>query len=119
MAYKKRYTPYQAYKESVKYYAYHDIDMHKDEILQNREKAGISNMKYVIPSKEIGKNEISVTGFKNGSKVNIKDINGNNLTLVVNNKENIVNEFGVAINPLSYKDNEHNFNYDIVEVAAL
>lgn len=96
--------PYQ--KTQPSYYAYHDIDMHKDEIIGQMKYWHVENMKYVIPNNNVKHGEINIPNYKN-KKIFILD-----KEFTVNNTENYVNEFGIAMNP----DDCNDFKYSIVEV---
>lgn len=96
--------PYQ--KTQPSYYAHHDIDMHKDEIIGQMKYWHVENMKYVIPNNNVKRGEINILNYKN-KKIFILD-----KEFTVNNTENYVNEFGIAMNP----DDCNDFKYSIVEV---
>ena len=101
---KKWKPPYQ--KKQDNYYAYHDIDEHKNQILSQIKYWHVENMKYVIPNINIKPGEVNFP-FCDKIKIIIA-----NREFVVNNTENYVNEFGIAMNPIDCQE----FKYDIMEV---
>ena len=102
---KKWKPPYQKKQDS--YYAYHDIDEHKNQILSQIKYWHMENYRYVILNDNLKDSEVNLPGYKDGSKIFVNDTG-----FIVNNKESTVNEFGIAMNNKMCK----NIKYDIVEV---
>lgn len=86
--------------------AYLDIDEHKEEILKQIKENNLENYKYIIPNEKMKKGEVNYSGI-NKSVVVI-----NNKKYKVNNSEQYVNEFGVAMNPSDCAE----FKYSIIEI---
>lgn len=86
--------------------AYLDIDEHKEEILKQIKENNLENYKYIIPNEKMKKGEVNYPGI-NKSVVVI-----NNKEYKVNNSEQYVNEFGVAMNP----DDCAEIKYSIMEI---
>lgn len=102
---KKKYVPYSKSNETYTY-AFHDIDDHKDEILGQVHYWHLENYKYIIPNNNLKQGEVNYPGFdKDKIFVNGKEYK-------INNKEQYVNEFGIAMNPIDCNE----FKYSIVEV---
>ena len=103
-------------------YAYHDIDMHHDEIAWEIEKNGLSNLRYVMTRYELKHHEINAPGFKHKSKVKIISVFGDDekeIELTVNNSEDYVNEFAVAISPYLQYQLGYDFQYNTVRVENI
>lgn len=102
--YKKPYKP--SYNSGSSTFAYHDIDANKEAILGQIKYWHVENFKYIIPSNNVKKGEVNYPGF---DKPKIF-INGKEYK--INNSEQFVNEFGIAMNP----DDCNEFKYSICEV---
>ena len=87
-------------------YAYHDIDANKQYILNSIKYWHVENYKYIIPNSNVKSGEVNYPGF---DKPKIF-INGKEYK--INNSEQFVNEFGIAMNP----DDCNEFKYSICEV---
>ena len=86
--------------------AYLDIDEHKEEILKQIKENNLENYKYIIPNEKIKKGEINYPRCSK-SKIVIE-----NKEYIVNNSEQYVNEFGIAMNPSDCAE----FKYSIIEI---
>ena len=86
--------------------AYLDIDEHKEEILKQIKENNLENYKYIIPNEKMKIGEVNYPGI-NKSVVVI-----NNKEYKVNNSEQYVNEFGIAMNPNDCAE----FKYSIIEI---
>ena len=105
---KKKYIPYSKSNETYTY-AFHDIDMHKEEIMENMHCFDLDNYFYCICNPDIKPNEINAPEFEDGRKIFLT--NGyHSEILIVNNSEKYVSPFAVAVNPI------HNFNWEVVQV---
>lgn len=105
--YKKKKTTYKpSYNKGPDTFAYHDIDANKEVILGQIKYWHVENFKYIIPSNNIKKGEVNYPGF---DKPKIF-INGKEYK--INNSEQFVNEFGIAMNP----EDCNEFKYSICEV---
>lgn len=93
-------------------YAYHDIDEHKYEILGQIAYWHVEDYRYVIPNNNVKPGEINIVmpDVCNGNTIKIYDTE-----YIVNNTEQFVNEFGVAMNP----NDCNNFKYDTVKVESI
>ena len=103
--YKKPYVPFQ--KKENDYYAYHDIDAHFNQILNQIKYWHVERYRYVIPNNNLKDYEVNLIDYKDGSKIFI-----DNVEFTVNNKDSTVNIFGIAMNNNMCK----NIKYNIVEV---
>ena len=103
-AYKKPYKP--SYNSGPSTFAYHDIDANKDQILGQIAYWHVENFKYIIPNSNVKSGEVNYPGF-NKPKIFI-----NGKEYKINNTEQYVNEFGIAMNP----DDCNEFKYSIAEV---
>ena len=119
MPYYKKKTYKKGYnKQSTTYtpcpdtYAYHDIDEHKYEILGQIAYWHVEDYRYVIPNNNVKPGEINIVmpDVYNGNTIKIHDTE-----YIVNNTEQFVNEFGVAMNP----NDCNNFKYDTVKVESI
>lgn len=95
---------YNYQKYPIDYYAYHDIDMHADTIRRSIQRDDMESYRFVISSPLISKeSEVVIPGYKDGIKVKLSTVKGDDLiytkALTVKNLPNIVNEFGLAVNP--------------------
>lgn len=86
--------------------AYLDIDEHKEDILKQIKENNLENYKYIIPNEKMKKGEV------NYPRINKLVVVINNKEYKVNNLEQYVNEFGVAMNP----DDCTEFKYSIIEI---
>lgn len=102
--YKKPYKP--TYNSGPDTFAYHDIDANKEQILSQVKYWHLENYRYIIPNNNIKPGEVNYPGF---DKTKIF-INGKEFK--VNNSEQFVNEFGIAMNPQDCNE----FKYSIAEV---
>ena len=108
---KKKYIPYSKSNETYTY-AFHDIDEHKYEILGQIAYWHVEDYRYVIPNNNIKPGEINIVmpDVCNGNTIKIY-----NTEYIVNNMEQFVNEFGVAMNP----NDCNNFKYNTVKVESI
>ena len=109
---KKKYTPYYSKSNETHYYAFHDIDEHKYEILGQIAYWHVEDYRYVIPNNNVKPGEVNIImpDVCNGNTIKIYDTE-----YIVNNAEQFVNEFGVAMNP----NDCNNFKYDTVKVESI
>lgn len=110
MGYYKKKTSYKSYKPTYnkgpETYAYHDIDANKDQILSQVKYWHVENFRYIIPNANVKHGEVNIINY-NKPKIFI-----NGKEFIVNNSEQYVNEFGIAMNP----DDCQEFKYSIAEV---
>lgn len=95
---------YQRQYQEEKLYAYHDIDMHADTIRRSIQRDNMESYRYAVCSPLILKeSEVVIPGYKDGTKVRLSTVKGDDLiytkALTVKNLPNIINEFGLAVNP--------------------
>lgn len=109
--YKKK-TWSQPASNQPRYFAYHDIDEHKYEILGQIAYWYVEDYRYVIPNNNVKPGEVNIVmpDVYNGNTIKIYDTE-----YIVNNTEQFVNEFGVAMNP----NDCNNFKYDTVKVESI
>ena len=109
-AYKKPYKP--TYNSGPSTFAYHDIDANKEQILGQIAYWHVEDYRYVIPNNNVKPGEINIVmpDVYNGNAIKIY-----NTEYIVNNTEQFVNEFGVAMNP----NDCNKFKYDIVKVESI
>lgn len=118
---KKTYGGYPSQNYSgPSYYAFHDIDMHKEEIDYNIRSEGMENYKFVISNPSIKMGRVNAPGYPNGKKLRIFKSGNYNLldaiVMTVDNSENLVNEYGICINPKDAKTGGYDWNWDIAQV---
>ena len=108
----KRYLPKKSNNSEPWYYAYHDIDANKEQILGQIAYWHVEDYRYVIPNNNVKPGEINIVmpDVYNGNAIKIY-----NTEYIVNNTEQFVNEFGVAMNP----NDCNKFKYDIVKVESI
>ncbi len=118
--YKKSYKPSSYnYNQQKGTYAYHDIDEHHDWIKRGIEMQGLQNNRYIILNDNVKDGEINAPGFADGTKLLIirfpleayRQIND---IFVVNNKEELVSDFGCAVNSEMCKKLGVDLNLDTV-----
>ncbi len=104
-------------------YAYHDIDAHKDNIISNIKRNGLSDYKYVLVQKNnnLKPNEICAPGYMNGERIKLlkaPGINDINISseYIVNNTELLCNEFGVVIKNCNI---DYDFDGDIIQIIKV
>lgn len=118
--YRKPYNNYYNKQETEYNYVYHDIEMHIDEIERNIIYAGLQNYKFIMSCKDIKKGFVNAPGYEDGEDLKIFITNGDNpikiLELTIDNSEELVSEFGIAVNPEDIKESGYDLNYDIVSV---
>lgn len=118
--YKKSYKSNSyGYNQSTGSYAYHDIDEHHDWIKYMMDVHGLSNYRYISISDDVKEGEIVAPGFADGTKLMIvrypiESYRQIQSAFVVNNKENIVSDFGCAISKSLSMKLGCDFNYDVV-----
>ena len=102
--YKKSYKP--SYSSGPDTYAYHDIDEHQEQIKGQIAYWHLENYRYIIPNPKVNPGEVNIINYDK-PKIFI-----NGKEFIVNNSEQYVNEFGIAMNP----DDCQEFKYSIAEV---
>lgn len=130
MAYNKRYkkSSYKSnsygYNQPTGSYAYHDIDEHHDWIKYMMDVHGLSNYRYISVSDDVKEGEIVAPGYADGTKLMvvrypIESYRQIQSAFVVNNKENIISDFGCVINGSMAKKLGCDFNFDIVNLQEV
>ena len=124
--YKKRNYPKKQYnnpyKNETTYYAYHDIFEHKDEIIHEQRVNDLRMFKYVISNESIKIGRVNAPGYPDGSRISIYKVPGcgsiDGVSMIVDNSENVVNEFAIAMHPQDVKLCGYDWSYDIVQVEV-
>ena len=122
MAYSKYKKPYKpsSYKiQENNTYVYHDINEHHDWIKRSIDMQGLQNNRYITLNDNVKEGEINAPGFANGTKLLIirfplESYRQINDIFIVNNKEELVSDFGCAINPEMCKKLGVDLNLDTI-----
>jgi len=117
--YKKPYKHYNNYNQQMGTYAYHDIDQNHDWIKRGIDMAGLQNTRYIMLNDNVNEGEINAPGFADGTKLLIirfplESYRQINAEFIVNNKEQLVSDFGCAINSDMCKRLGLDLNFDTV-----
>ena len=106
--YKKKKTSYKPNynQNNNSYFMFHDIDANKEAILGQVKYWHLENYRYIIPNNNVKPGEINIMNY-NKPKIFI-----NGKEFKVNNSEQFVNEFGIAMNPIDCQE----FKYSSVSV---
>lgn len=118
----KQFNGYPSQNNAPSYYAFHDIDMHKDEIDYNIRHNQLGNYKFVMsnPSVKIGR--VNAPGYPDGKRLRIYKVPGcgpiDGVTMIIDNSENFVNEYGICLNPEDVKTCGYDWSYDTVQVEV-
>ena len=125
MAYSKKYrkpykpSSYTYDRPQMGTYAYHDIDENHDWIKRSIDMAGLQNNRYIVVNDDVKEGEIVAPGFADGTKLLIirfplEAYRQIDTVFVVNNKEELVSDFGCAINAEMCKKLGVDLNFDTV-----
>lgn len=117
--YKKPYKPNSYKTQENNTYAYHDIDEHHDWIKRSIDMQGLQNNRYIILNDNVNEGEINAPGFIDGTKLLIirfplESYRQIDMAFVVNNKEELVSDFGCAVNAETCKKLGVDLNLDTV-----
>lgn len=120
--YKKNYKPYKSSSyvpQQTGTYAYHDIDENHDWIKYMMDMHGLSNYRYASVRQEVKEGEINAPGYADGTKLMViryplESYRQIETVLIVNNKENLVSDFGCAISEATAKKVGCDLNLDTV-----
>ena len=100
------------------------IDTPEEEIRSNIRHNNLRDYKYVIPNNNVKRGTVNAPGYPDGRRLMIFTNNNvtyfGGLTIEIDNKENYVNDFAIALNPQDCKIEGFNINlsYDIVTVET-
>ena len=117
--YKKSYKPSGYKTQENNTYAYHDIDEHHDWIKRSIDMKGLQNNRYIALNDNVKDGEINALGFADGTKLLIirfplEAYRQIDAVFVVNNKEELVSDFGCAVNAETCKKLGVDLNLDTV-----
>lgn len=122
---------YNYQNDSIDYYAYHDIDMHKEEIKRNIAKDHMENYRYAVMVRkdildlfELAPDQCMLPGYSPMTKIRVNKVFGDSeisspVLTVIYISNSIVNEFCIALHPKIQTEMGLDFDGDIVRIEEV